>query len=276
MTARVLTLFTLLILLISGYTVLCLLLYLTQERLLFPAPPLDAAAAVQLARQRPGSAYSLRTADGETLHGWLDVPPGSGPHPLLLYFGGNAEEVSGWMMERARLPEWAWAAVNYRGYGASSGRPSEAALSADARQLFDALARDPRVDADRMVLVGRRLGSGVAVPLAARRPVRAVVLLTPFDSALAVAHRHHPYAPVRWLLRHPFDSLSLAGGVTTPALVLLAEGDALIPPEHGQRLADAWGGPMSLLRLAGADHASVLQHPEAWPAIQRFLLPFSR
>lgn len=267
---------SLLLLLVAGYALLCLLLFLMQERLLFPAPPLDTAAAAQVARELPGSEYSLHTADGETLRGWLHLPPGAGPHPLLLYFGGNAEEVSGWMLERAQLPGWGFAALNYRGYGASSGRPSEAALLADAVQLFDTLARDPRVDSGRMVVVGRSLGSGVAVPLVARRTARALVLLTPFDSARAVARHHHGYAPVRWLLRHPFDSLALAGDIATPALVLLAERDAVIPPAHGRRLAEAWGGPATVRMLAGADHASALQHPEAWPAIQRFLEPLSR
>lgn len=270
------TALSLLLLLAAGYVLLCVLLYLMQERLLFPGAPPDEAAAAQLAGELPGSEYRLRTPDGETLRGWLHLPPGAGPHPLLLYFGGNAEEVSGWMREYAHLPGWGLAAMNYRGYGASSGQPTEATLLADAVQLYDTLAHDPRVDRRRIVVVGRSLGSGVAVPLAARRAARALVLITPFDSALAVARHHHGYAPVRWLLRHRFDSFALAGSIATPALMLLAEHDTVIPPAHGRRLAAAWRGPVSVRMLAGADHASALQHPEAWPAIQGFLEPLSR
>jgi pimeloyl-ACP methyl ester carboxylesterase len=196
--------------LVLGYLLLCADVYRKQDALLFPAQTLDQHRAAQLELDHPGSGYTLKTRDGITLRGWLDVPAPTGPHPLLLYFGGNKDEVSNWMLMRHQAPDWAWASLNYRGYGASEGEPSQTALVADAQAVFDALAADPRIDPKRIVVIGRSLGSGVAVQLAAKRPLQALILITPYDSMLSVAAEKYPYLPIRWMLRHPFDSIALA------------------------------------------------------------------
>ena len=90
---------------------------------------------------------------------------------------------------------------------------------------------------------GPDLGGGVAVHLAAERPLVGVVLVTPFDSLTAVAQRHYPWLPVRWLLNHPFDALARAPSIRTPMLCLVAGSDRIIPPAHAARLFAAWGGP---------------------------------
>ena len=254
-----------------GYLLLCADVYRKQDALLFPALALDQQRAAQLELDQPGSGYALKTGDGITLRGWLDVPASTRPRPLLLYFGGNKDEVSNWMLMRHQAPDWAWASLNYRGYGASEGKPSQTALVADAQAVFDALAADPRIDPKRIVVIGRSLGSGVAVQLAAKRPLKALILVTPYDSMLSVAAEKYPYLPIRWMLRHPFDSIALAPSLHLPTQILLAENDQLIPPAHGASLAAAWGSPVQPLLLAGASHNNILLHPQFWLDVRGFL-----
>jgi dienelactone hydrolase len=141
--------------------------------------------------------------------------------------------------------------VNYRGYGASEGQPSQAAIVSDAEAIHDWAIRQPGIDARRVALHGRSLGAGVAVQLAARRPVGAVVLTSPFTSAADVGAQAYPWLPVRWLIRHPFDSAARAPAVKAPLLVLYGDEDDLIPPAMSRRLAGLWGGPAEARAVRG-------------------------
>jgi fermentation-respiration switch protein FrsA (DUF1100 family) len=172
---------------------------------------------------------------------------------------------------RGETPGVAWLIVNYRGYGASEGSPSERVLVADALTLYDHAAKLPGVDADRIVAFGRSLGSGPAVALAAQRPLRAVILVSPFDSLAAVAKRYYWYLPVDWMLKHRFDSIALAPALKQPLLCLVAERDEVIPPVHSERLFDAWGGAKRKILLAEAGHNSTDVHPAFWPSVREFL-----
>jgi pimeloyl-ACP methyl ester carboxylesterase len=250
-----------------------LALYLAQDALIFYRQPISEAQRAEVLRRHPAvEEVMLATPDGERLHAWRVKAEG----PLVMYFGGNAEEVS-WMLERigdparGETPGVGWLLVDYRGYGASSGRPSEKALVADAIQLFDHVAGLPGVEPKRIIVFGRSLGSGVAVQLAAARPVRALVLVAPFDSLAALAKRYYWYLPVDWMLRHRFDSIALAPRLRQPLLALIAERDEVIPPEHAERLVAAWGGPKRRVLLSGAGHNSTDAHPLFWSEIRRFI-----
>ena len=269
---------TVLPLLYMGITVfigLCAVLYLLQERLIFLRQPL-AEDTRQAVRELPGvTEIEVAARDGARLHGWFRQSGGNAGEPsprgLVIYFGGNAEEVSGQMFDAEQLAPWSVAAVNYRGYGLSEGDPGEAALAADAVAVYDRLAARGDVDPDRIVIFGRSLGSGVAVQLAARRPVRAVMLISPFDSLRSIARRQYPIVPVSLLLKHPFDSLALAPGIESPLLVLAGDRDTLIPPALSRRLHDAWAGPKRWELVPGADHNDISSHPRYWPAMREFL-----
>lgn len=259
-----------LLVLLLLYVALCAMMWLAQGAMIFLRQPLDPQAA---SVARASGAHELRiSAEREiTLHGWLRLAQVEGPAPLLIYFGGNAEEVSWMQGEFARLPHIGVATFNYRGYGLSTGEPGEAQLARDAVSLFDALSARAGTDPQRVVIVGRSLGTGVAVHLAAARAVRAVVLISPYDSLTAVAARAYPWLPVPWLMRHPFDSLSRAPAIDAPLLALVAGDDAVVPPAHSRALVDAWRGPRTLELLPGADHNDLLSHPAFWPAVTRFL-----
>ncbi len=254
-----------------------LILYLAQDRLIFYPRPLADARRADVAKRFPAAEeVYLSAADGTRLHAWLVKSSISGSAPLVLYFGGNAEEVS-WMLEaigdprRGDTPGVSWLLVDYRGYGASEGSPSEAALLADGLALYDYAARLPGMDARRIFALGRSLGSGVAVHLAAERSLAGVILVTPFDSLVSVARHYYPYLPVTWMLKHRFDSISRAPQLRVPLLCFIAEHDDVIPPAHAERLFAAWGGAKRRVLLRQSGHNEIDGADSFWPAIREFL-----
>ena len=249
--------------------VLCALLYFRQERMLFyPTPP---PAVVPKPVRGKVETLRLVTPQGPRLAGWF-VTNDAGRAPLVLYFGGNAEDVSGLIGVADRFAGSSLMLLNYRGYGGSEGVPGEPALFEDALFAYDYAARRSDVDPQRIVAMGRSLGSGVAVHLAAHRPVAAVVLVSPYDSVRALAQSVYPWMPVKLLLKHPFDSLSHAAALRAPLLCLVAERDGVIPPAHSRRLFDAWGaGQKRWIELRGADHDNVDADPRYWEEIALLL-----
>ena len=243
-----------------------LLAYVLQERLIYYPQPLSEAALADIGTKFPkGQNVFAQAGDGTRLHAWhLPGPPGA---PLVLYFGGNAEQVSWMLGEADAAPGVGWLLVDYRGYGGSEGSPSEDALVADALLWYDRFAPQTK----KIYLLGRSLGSGVAVRLAAERKVDAVILVTPFDSMVSVGKRHYPFLPVGALLRHRFDSISLAPKVSTPLLCLVATRDSIIPADHAKLLFDAWAGPKRWVALEEAGHNTVDAHPNYWRSINAFL-----
>lgn len=242
-------------------------LYLLQDRMLFHPQPTPEAARAQTANAFPGVAsVFIQAADGTRVHAWHRQ--GS---PLVIYFGGNAEEVS-WMLGRVaqNAPNAGWLLVDYRGYGSSGGTPSERALVADGLLWYDHAAQ--KLGASSIFVFGRSLGSGVAVQVAAARAVGGVILATPYDSLTNVARHHYPYLPVSWMLKHPFDSVGRAPAIAAPLLCLVAERDEVIPVVHPTRLFDAWKGPKRWVELAGAGHNGTDEVPAFWRAIREFLV----
>ncbi len=195
----------------------CAFVWLTQDRMIFFPQPVNSTAHL------PADAKPLEivAADGTKLRGWIRVASPA-PAPAVMYFGGNAEEVSGTLADSRWPRDWTIVAINYRGYGTSEGAPSEAALVADALAIYDTIAARSDVDAGRIVAFGRSLGTGVAVKLAAARPVAGVILASPYDSLVAVGRTHYPLLPVSLLLRHRFDSAADARNVHAPLLAIVA------------------------------------------------------
>jgi hypothetical protein len=250
----------------------CLLGYFTQERLIFFPQRLDERVALGIQRSFPRSeAFELVVDDGVQLRGWLVDGPPRRPWPLIMYFGGNAEELSWLVSEFSRVPDWAALLVNYRGYGLSQGQPSEQALYRDALALYDQVTRRADIDSRRVVAIGRSLGTGVATYLASQRPIAGVVLISPYDSLVQVARRAYPFLPVDLLLRHRFESAARAPSIHAPLLALAAAQDELIRPERSRRLVQAWGGPAQLEVLDGVDHNSIHLHADYWRLIDGFL-----
>ena len=253
---------------LGAVVVVPLLVYFMQDSLIFYRQPTSEARRADLARRFPAvQEVFLETPDGTRLHAW-HVP---GPGPAVLYFGGNAEEVSWMLDEVAQKPVASWFLMDYRGYGASGGAPSERALVADAKLLYDYAVKQPGVDARRVHAFGRSLGSGVAVALAVERPLAGLILVTPFDSLAAVAKRYYWYLPVDLMLKHRFDSIEHAPKLRVPLLCLIATRDEVIPASHAERLFDAWGGAKRKVLLQEAGHNTSDSHPLFWSSIREFL-----
>jgi pimeloyl-ACP methyl ester carboxylesterase len=130
--------------------------------------------------------------------------------PAIVYFGGRSEEVS-WVSEPCAALGGVHALfLNYRGYGNSQGEPSERSLLADALELYDWISSQPGVHAQRVAVIGRSLGTGIAAYVASQRPAAAAVLTTPYDSIVEIARRRFPYCAAQFLLKHRFDALRFA------------------------------------------------------------------
>lgn len=250
-------------------------LYTMQDSLIFLPPPAPAAL--------PRAAYiepvKVPVGEGLVLSGWLagaSAPAAGRRAPVVIYFGGNAEEVSYMAGMAPNVEPSLLLVVNYRGYGGNPGSPGERALFADALALYDWAAARPDVDPGRIVLMGRSLGSGMAVHVAAERKPAGVVLVTPYDSIRDVAQSMYPTVPVSALLRHPFDSLARAPSIDTPMLALAAGRDQVIPPHHARRLFEAWRGPKQWHEIAAADHDGISSAPDYWPSIRAFLAARTR
>jgi pimeloyl-ACP methyl ester carboxylesterase len=250
----------------------CLLIYLQQDRLLFYPQPLSEADARAVEKIAPRSErFELKTSDGTHLRGWLVRGPAHGTWPLVIYFGGNAEEVSWLLPEFSRIPTYATLLVNYRGYGSSEGSPSERAMFNDALEAYDKIVQRPDIDARRVIVMGRSLGTGVATYVASQRPIAGAVLISPYDSMVAVAHSVYPFLPVSLLLRHRFESDRRAPSIQTPLLALAAAQDTVISPDRSRRLVEKWGGATRFELLDGVDHNTITMHPHFWPLVMAFL-----
>ncbi len=243
--------------------------FLLQDRMIFYPQPLSEPERAAIVHRFPATKeILLRGNDGKQLQAWL-VPAAPGA-PLVIYFGGNAEDAS-WMIPEtmAHAPKLSWLLVSYPGYGASEGSPSEATIKAAALQWYDYAGRE--LKPSRISVFGRSLGSGAAVYLASERKVDSVVLVTPFDSLTAVARHYYPYLPVSLLLRHKFDSASRAPKIAAPLLCLAAARDEVIPSSHARKLYEAWGGEKRWIELEGAGHNSTDGVPAFWQSIEPFL-----
>jgi pimeloyl-ACP methyl ester carboxylesterase len=248
-------------------------LYFFQDHMLYYPRPVDKSNLRIIDQYFPGSDIALVAADGKKLTGW-HWQPGTAVQnqtPVLVYFGGNAEDVSGMFIELAGLRQYAVATLNYRGYGTSEGRPSEKSMFKDALVLYDDLVNNRQYSADQIILIGRSLGTGVAVYLASQRKVRSLVLISPYDSMTSLASHHYPYAPVKWLLKHRYDSISLAAGINEPLLAITGSSDRIVPPDHARRLTEAWAGQANLVEIARADHNDVTFYPEYLQSLKAFL-----
>jgi pimeloyl-ACP methyl ester carboxylesterase len=229
------------------YAVLCVYVYARQRSLIYyPTPASGSGVGEAVAFPVPGAVLQL----------WVVRRPGSS---AVLYFGGNAESVVDSAEELARaVPDRTWVFVNYRGYGGSTGKPSESALVADALAIFDWA----KATHSEVAVVGRSLGSGVAVQLAAARPVSRLVLVTPFDSLVSVGQAALPWLPVSWLAKDRFESVKYAPSVSCPTLALVAGNDEVITAAHARALVAAFRpGGITVIEVPGAGHNDI----QLWP-----------
>ncbi len=243
-----------LLILAAGYIVLMVAMYLAQRGLMyFPekvrTPPAEAGLAA--AEEVP-----LDSADGTHVIAW-HMPPRDNDRPVWLYFHGNGGALR-YRVDRFReltAQGDGLVALSYRGYAGSGGHPSESGLIDDARAAYDFAVK--RYGAERVVLWGESLGSGVAIALASERPVARVVLEAPFLSTVAIAASVYPFLPVRLLMKDQFRSDLRVAKVKAPVLVLHGDRDQVVPIASGEALYKLITAPKRFVRIAGGEHETL-------------------
>lgn len=253
-----------------AYIAVIAVMYATQTRMLFP---IGLAAAVEPRLPPFGTRLEIETPDTERLHG-VHIAPTQTPSDerlVILGFGGNA-----WNAETLAVylhglfPDVDVVAFHYRGYRPSTGRPSAAALLADAPIVYDHIVAT--LETERVVAVGFSIGSGVAVHLASRRPLKGLILVSPFDSLEALVRELYPWAPVRWLLRHHMSPAKDLQGLTTPIALIAAERDAIIPPARTDALRQAVPLLIFDRTVADAGHNDLYGRPDFQTAMAQALV----
>jgi uncharacterized protein len=256
----------LLIFAVAGYGGLLALMYVFQRAMMYF--PDAARTPPALAGLPHAEEVTLTSSDGERLIAWF-VPP-RGNKPLVLYFQGNAEGLP------ARVGRFTWLAADgtgllalcYRGYGGSTGKPTEDGLIRDAVAAYDfARARYP---AERIVLFGESLGTAVATALAAGHEIGALILDAPFTSAAEVGAAAYPFAPVRWFMKDKFHSDERIARVSAPLLVLHGEQDRIVPIRFGEKLFALAREPKRLVRFPQGGHVN-LDDFGAAKSVKKFL-----
>jgi fermentation-respiration switch protein FrsA (DUF1100 family) len=226
-------------------------LYLAQRAFIFPIPT-TLRTAPEAAGFPEAEEHLLTTADGEKVIVW-HVPAKPG-HAVVIYFPGNGDVLAG-LVGRFRAitsDGTGLVALSYRGYAGSSGQPSEQGLLSDAAAAY--AFTSARYSAERIVVWGFSLGSGVAVALAAAQPVGKLILEAPYTSIADIAGAALRFVPVRWLVRDQFRSDQRIARVTAPLLIMHGARDATIPLRFGERLFALAREPKQFVRFPEGGH----------------------
>lgn len=213
------------------------------------------------------SAVEIVTEDNERIVGWWSPPPRP-EAGVVIFLHGTPSTLRDtvWRVPDLQASGFGVLAIDYRGYGVSSGTPSEAGLRADARAAFDFIrGAAPR---SRIAVFGESLGSGPAVALARDRPVAGVLLNAPYASVRRLFELRGPPLPYHWLLLDQYDSEALIGGVTVPVMILHGTADANIPIEEARRLFAAAREPKRMIEVEGAGHLAAWEGGGAKPALE--------
>lgn len=227
-----------------------------EERLIF-FPDRYPAGDWQPARIRFEDA-AFETADGVKLHGWYC--PVDQPKAVAIFSHGNAGNITNRADEIELWQRHLHVSVfiyDYRGYGRSEGKPNEVGVYEDARAAYRWLHEQKGIPADEIVLRGESIGSAVSLQLALEVPHRALILESPFTSAVEMGQITMPWLPVRLLMRNRFDSIGKIGNYHGPVLVTHGTRDSIVPFQMGQRLFDAANEPKRFYAVRGADHNDV-------------------
>ena len=217
----------------------------------------------------------IPTEDGVELHAWwFPADPPDSRRGTAIYFHGNAGHLGDRGTVAAALSNLGLDVLlpDYRGYGASEGKPSEEGLYADARAVYRWLLEERGVDHGRLLPLGNSLGSSVAAELAVSRPVAGVVLLGPFTDTVAIARHRLSWLPDWYLdwLHNRFDTLERAPRIEVPTFVAAGEEDQVIPPGQSREVFEALRGPRQWLEIPGAGHNYIFSHEVLWRELHRF------
>jgi uncharacterized protein len=228
------------------------LMYAKQDELTFDPDPLRISpASVNVAN---ADVVEIRTADGERLAAWYT--PAKAGMPVILFLHGKGGNI-GHRPRRYRFftaQGFGVLFVDYRGYGGSTGTPSEQGLLADAEAAYTWLMAKG-IAPQRLAVIGESLGTGIAVKLAARRPIAALALEAPYSSLSDIAADRYWWLPARLLINNPIDAAADIGKINSPLLVQHGDADQTVPIAYGRKLFDRANMPKVFVTIPGADHS---------------------
>ena len=244
------------ILLLLGYVGMGLFLYMNQRDFLyFPTPDTVTPYNIMLL-QNEGISINV-------------IVLNEGHENAILYFGGNAESMaqsSDYIAQQ--FPTFTVYLMDYRGYGGSTGEPTEKGLYSDALKLYDVI----KLKHHRISIGGRSLGSGIATYVAAHREVSKLALITPFDSIVNVAHGRYPIYPVSFLLHDKYDSASRTKEVKAKTFIVMAQNDRVIPRENTQNLIDTFDpAQLQVTVIENRGHNDISSDAKYYKIMQDFI-----
>ena len=248
-------LLTIVVLCATAYIGLCLFFFFTQRSFIY------------FPRQRQNNRVEIIKIDTQQAVVELSASNLKNDRALL-YFGGNAEDVS------LSLPEYslelsgvALYMMHYRGYGGSTGKPTEHDLRKDALVVYNRIRdRHPEI-----LIIGRSLGSSIAIGVAAKVNPTGLVLITPFDSIQNIAQQIAPFLPIRLLIKDPYVSVQFASKIQCPTLVLAASSDEVVPATNTARLVKALAPGITTLQIIPeTNHNSISGNTLYWSCMRRF------
>ncbi len=237
-------------LLISGF-----MYFMQQHMLYFPDTHKPIPQAWGVPEMKP---ITLATKDGLTLTSWYK--PSTDPHlPTFVYFHGNAGHIGsrGFLVKPLLSAGYGVLLVGYRGYGGNPGNPSEQGFYQDGSAAIKFL-RKKNVPDKCIVIYGASIGSGVAVEIANRYPIGALILQAPFTSMTDVASFHYPYLPLRWLIRDRYTSIDKIDAIDAPLLIMHGKRDTVVPFKFGQALYAKAQQPKEFRQFTQANHNNIV------------------
>lgn len=248
---------SMLITILVFYMGICVVLFVLQRKFLYfpqPAAPVNDVAAISF------------DSGGEQLRGWV---VNEGRAKALMYYGGNAENIENNIaFFKDVLPDHSVYLIPYRGYGNSTGDPTEEHLYHDALYIFDRV----KVNHEQIALMGRSLGSGVATYVAANRQVAKLVLITPFDSIVNIAKSVYWMFPVNLLLKDKYLSVNRVEKITAQTYIFIAEHDLVIPRARADSLIAQFSEQLvATILITGAGHNDISQYRQYVTELKRAL-----
>ncbi|MFC3284513.1 alpha/beta hydrolase [Litchfieldella rifensis] len=245
--------------LVLAYALVVLLAWAFQDRLLYLPYMGREHLATPADRGMAWKSVTLATDDGLSLDAWW--VPANEPRGSLLFLHGNAGNISHRLDSLAQFHQLGLSVliIDYRGYGRSEGRPSEAGTALDARAAWRWMREERAIAADEIVLFGRSLGAAVAAELGREVRPAAVILESPFRSVPLLAQQIYPFLPARWLARFDYDTAAYVTEIEAPILVIHSREDDIIPFSEGEAVFEAAREPKEMLVISGSHNTGFLE-----------------
>jgi fermentation-respiration switch protein FrsA (DUF1100 family) len=266
-------LFQLLLVVFVTWCGMALYLYFSQSRLLYyPELPSRALEHTPAAIGLSYETVQLFAADGTRLHGWF--VPATTPRGTLLFSHGNAGNIAHRLDSIRQFHSLGLNVLiyDYRGYGESEGRPTEAGTYLDVKAAWDYLLGERRISPQQIVIFGRSLGAAIAADLASQQPSAGVILESAFTSVPDMAASLYPWLPVRLLARYRYNTLDKIERINSPLLLVHSREDEIIPYAHGEQLFAHANEPKQFLELRGGHNdGNHVSHDIYMETLQQFL-----